>query len=247
MCSGRKTRWIVVVFALSAILSRASSQDRKADPARIVHIDPLPLILKGAKSTQQQIIVVETKGGVPNVPQRLVLRVGAVKTELPLNRPKSDETTQTLVRAPYGPGAKEKRSFYCCPMGASRIARNYSWAGYRISLLDSFLLLICASRMRTRCHSRTTTPPLQSGKPYALLEKYPEAVWSVEFTCALNLYWDRHPEQHQLIRRMVRDGRLEVGGRFTPNHQDGLDGESLAVAPTDDAGVEAGVTRRRGD
>ena len=213
MCSGRKTRWIVVVFVLSAILPRASSQDRKADPARIVHIDPLPLVLKGEKSAQQ-LIVVETKGGVPNVPQRLVVSVGATKTELLLNQPNAGETTETLIRAPYGPKPR-KAEFLLLSGGRIENRKELLLSevpDFTFGLFPSSHMCVAYENTMSLTHHDAA---FAIGEAIRLLEKYPEAVWSVEFTWALKLYWDKHPEQHELIRRLVRDGRLEVGGRFT--------------------------------
>jgi alpha-mannosidase len=227
MRSGRETRWIAVLFALTATPLSALPKDRSADQARILHIEPLPIVLQNEKSSRQQVIVVETIGSTPDVPQRLLVRLGAAKTEVVLDRSKAGSTTQTLIRVPYG---SEQRNAEFVLLSGGRVADRKELLlravpDFTFALFPSSHMCVAYENTMALTHHDAA---FAIGEAVRLLQKYPEAVWSVEFTWALKLYWDKHPEQHDLIRHLVREGRLEVGGRLTPNHQDGLDGESLA-------------------
>jgi hypothetical protein len=44
------------------------------------------------------------------------------------------------------------------------------------------------------------------------LEKEPRRVYSVECVFFVKMYWDRHPEKHDAIRRLVNEGRMRFTG-----------------------------------
>ena len=75
--------------------------------------------------------------------------------------------------------------------------------------------------MKTACWWIMTILSTSSGRLFPTEERYPEATFTVEFAWGLKSDWDKFPEKRELVKRLVREGRLEIGGRFAPNLQEG--------------------------
>ena len=215
---------LVTCVILVGLAPPAFSQHARAEA--IARLEALPLVLHGNDGLLQQLVIVETEGRSSGT-ERLVVRIGDATTEVELNRAKNASPSQALIRIPYAP---RPRSAEFVLQSGRRVADRKVLS---LNPVPDFTFGLFAASHVCIAYENTMALTHQDasfavGEAVRLLEKYPEAVWSIEFTWALKLYWDEHPERQALIKKLLQEGRLEVGGRFAPNHQDGFDGESLA-------------------
>ncbi len=221
---------LLLAFGVGTVhAQKESARPQSQQGVEVVKADALPLLLLADKTGREQpiVLVFQTSAGKGPRNLKILGQVTGVRFEQEFTVPKGQTSSTVLLRVPYVD--TERQLELTVNDGQSVLARKTvdlkPVSDFVFYLFPSSHLCVAYENNMMVDHDDAA---YVVGQAIHILEKYPEGVWTAEFAWGLKLYWDKHPEQRELIKKLVREGRLEVGGRFSPNIQDGQDEESLA-------------------
>jgi alpha-mannosidase len=223
------TRWAPVLVVSCVLNSNCFAEARTSPPLEITKVDALPVLLLGEKTGREQPVVVELNvlAGRSSRNLKISGQVSAVHFEQEITVPKEGGHRTALLRVPYV--ATDHELEFSIAEGQKIFAQQKMTlspvADFVFYLFPSSHLCVAYENSMLVDHDDLA---YVVGQAIQNLERYPEATFTIEFAWGLKLYWDKFPEKRELVKRLVREGRLEIGGRFAPNLQEGQDEESLA-------------------